>query len=320
MAGGSGKAQTTCGKCGKNIPKSQYSKQCDKCKHWFHLISCTNLNEVDVEVMKKLQNKWFCESCKSRVENEARKSLTASHSQQNTPTAEASDEYNMSSMTEILQQLKELNQEVRDLRNDVKFYADKYDEQLAINTSLSEKIQNMKRDFKKINIELVNLKGKSNLAEKENRKNNVVILGLKNTVNDCKTKPKEVIDKASKVLNFIEPDLALNNVKIKIANNTKENSPIIVSFESFEEKLTFLARRREKGRITSDKCELSGKDPIFINEDMDRDQRELFKEARALRQRGFKFVWARGGNVFVRKIEGSERIKIVSRDDIQNLY
>lgn len=310
-----GKPQCVCGKCRKNITKSQYSKQCEKCKLWFHL-TCARLSEVDAEVIKKLQSKWFCDSCKTITEKEVRKSI--GERKESTPQPSASND-NSTTITEVLRQLFELKREVEGLKVDVQFYSEKYDEQILITKALNEEIKTLKKENGKINMDLAKFKSQTKIKDLEKRQNNIVIMGLKNNCAELKDRPEEVKQKSRKVLSYIDPDLEFENVEIKPVNVEKENTPILVAFKNPQEKNAFLTKRKEKGNITSTKCNLPGSHSIYVNEDMSREQRELFRRARSLRDRGYKFVWSKGGNIYVRRTETSDIVRINCSEDIDEL-
>jgi hypothetical protein len=60
--------------------------------------------------------------------------------------------------------------------------------------------------------------------------------------------------------------------------------------------------------------------PIFVNECLCPERRQVFIRARKERiERGYKFLWVRGGKVFVRKTEGSPAISLETIEDIEKI-
>nr|CAI5828125.1 unnamed protein product [Callosobruchus analis] len=59
--------------------------------------------------------------------------------------------------------------------------------------------------------------------------------------------------------------------------------------------------------------------PIYINEDLSRPTRDIFRKARELRTVGFKYVWCKNSQVYVRKMDGGQAIKINSLSEIESL-
>ncbi|CAH1976769.1 unnamed protein product [Acanthoscelides obtectus] len=49
---------------------------------------------------------------------------------------------------------------------------------------------------------------------------------------------------------------------------------------------------------------------LYINEDLPKALRDIFKYARDLKRGGFKYVWCRNGHVYVRKEDVGAVVKI----------
>lgn len=306
-----------CGKCESNVTKTQLSVQCEKCKVWFHQ-KCTENTEIELKVLKQLNNKWLCEKCKIHTKNEIRRSIEPVNMRFSDSTATSTK--NENDFKEYFEELKaELKGDLRDLKNDLKFYADQYELQKTQNAAFSEEIKILKNENAQIKLELQKLKRQFTEQDKEQRTRNIIIMGINSTSEDSKSRPNEVIKKSEKVLKYIEPNLAMSDVKIKIINHNKNNSPIMVICKTTELKNKIMENRKTLGKVTGDKCGIDSQSTIFLNEDMTSEQRTLFKEARALRNNGFKYVWTKAGKVYARKNENSEANRITCLEDIHTL-
>lgn len=298
-----------CGKCDTNITKTKASAQCEKCKKWMHA-NCAGLSDVDLEVLRDLNNKFYCEECKSLVTNRVRRSMILSDNAVSKST---------NSNEDIMESIKGLREEIRDLRYDLKFYAEQYEVQKEKNTMFGNEIRLLKRENEEIKTELRKLKGQYLTKENENRITNVIVMGIKSTAEEVGFSPDNVIHKTEKVLKYIDSEMNLNNVQIKLLSPLKANTPVLVTFKSVEDKHKLLKKRKSKGKIVGDRCGLTETNPIFINEDMSKETRELYASARTLRNKGYKYIWAKDGRIFARQDDNAKLIRINSLDDIEGI-
>lgn len=321
---GSKRKYDKCFICVGNITKSHFSVQCDKCKESFHQ-KCIEITEMELEVLKKLSNKWLCKGCNVHTRNEIRKSMgdfsnNKRTGSQNPESESLSDPTQGSSKhDEIIENLKELKAEVRDLKKDLQFYADQYEIQKKKNAEFTGEIEKLKCENNKLGMEMARLRGQQDFQGLEQRASNLILVGINSSIEEVKNRPAELKQKTEKVLKYVVPNLPMDRVTIKILSQFRDNSPIMVTLNSADLRESILEGRRNKGHITNDKCGLTGNNPIFINEDMTRETRELYREARLLRNKGIKYVWAKNGKIFVRKGDNQKAIHIKSHEDIKSL-
>ncbi|CAH0562828.1 unnamed protein product [Brassicogethes aeneus] len=260
---------------------------------------CTVVTEEDQEVLKKLKIRWICDPC---TYSEVRKSLNNVAS----PTKE-----NDKAQKIIMASLDELKKEVRDLRYDLKFYAEKYEEQQKKNLHFDTEIEALKVENAKIMKELSRIKGKHD--NNDLRIKNIIMMGIKSSTDETEKNPDEIKQRASKVLSFIDPNHNISIDDIRLINK-KENTPILVSCKTLEQKLNFMKRRKGQNH-----CGFSGSNNIFLNEDLSKENRELLKKARSLRDKEYKYVWTVAGKIYVRKEDKSEKIRIFDESDLAKL-
>jgi hypothetical protein len=96
---------------------------------------------------------------------------------------------------------------------------------------------------------------------------------------------------------------------------------LIIRFKSKEIKDNFM--KREKGTIirVKDICgeETNNNNIIYINEDLPYETRALSYETRQMKKEGFKFVWTKGGIIYLRETESSPIHRINSLTDLTRL-
>lgn len=123
----------------------------------------------------------------------------------------------------------------------------------------------------------------------------------------------------NKILKKISiPDEAVADAK-EISGSATSSTFLVRFFnqrtrtEVLEKKRGIVLTRKEYSIDNSDQ-------KIFINEDLNKDTSELFKQARNLHTSGFKYVWVKNGNIYVRKDDGIKPIKINNADDLKPLF
>ena len=310
--------KAVCPTCKKNITKQHFAVQClENCKQWYHL-HCANLTEVDLEVMKKTNNKWFCLACKKKIENKVRTEINESNVRKSIGIV--SETLDTNSYSELTECIRELKLEIRDLKKDIKFYAEQYEEQRAKNDEFQREIQDLKSNNLRLNEEIDRLKGQAARHERVGRQANIVIVGVEYQIGEGINVSNMINPKVEKILKYVSPNLNRSDVVIKVSNMRKENCPVIVEFKSKEVKKQFLEDRKQKGKVTTTDCGLAGESlPLYFNEDLNAEERRLFKKARELKTHGFKYVWVRDNNILVRQADTSAIIRIKSDDDIEKL-
>lgn len=164
------------------------------------------------------------------------------------------------------------------------------------------------------------MKGIASRQDKVGRSANLVVVGVKYGVEEGINVPHLVVPKVEKVLKHVCPNLKRSDIVIKLANTRKENCPVIVEFKNKDDKKAFLEERKNKGKITAANCGLQGENTaIYFNEDLSPEERSLFRKARELKEKGFKYVWAKNGNVLVRQSDDSAIIRIKKESDVDGL-
>lgn len=168
------------------------------------------------------------------------------------------------------------------------------------------RIQALEKEVKKLN--------KNNAREEQEvRKHNLVFLGIRTTEANCS-------EDIQKVLTALNVNIQKQDYKTKLLPSEKPEKPIIVTFKNEETPKTIMENRKKKGTLTVKDCNMGNSNTrIFVNEDLSREQRQIFHGARRLKNQGYKYVWCKGGRIFVRKGDESEIICIRDISQVQSL-
>lgn len=94
-----------------------------------------------------------------------------------------------------------------------------------------------------------------------------------------------------------------------------------MTFENRQQKESFL-KANKKERITTKDLGFDDKqfiEPIYIDQDLTKRKQDLHKKARLFKkEKQYKFLWVKDGNIYLRKNEESKPLMISHEDDLKN--
>lgn len=152
---------------------------------------------------------------------------------------------------QIRKEQEECRQEIKKIRDD--------------NKALREENQELKTENKEIKVKLGELSGKIEWLEKEKKKNNVVVMGLKIDTKD----PNELKETMESMM---QKELEVE-VKVKMAHKLGERV-CLVEFEREMDKVIVMKNKHKLKNNTSEK--------IYINDDMTKKEKEKERQIRNL--------------------------------------
>nr|CAI5849753.1 unnamed protein product [Callosobruchus analis] len=148
------------------------------------------------------------------------------------------------------------------------------------NKKLKREQEHLKNRVGEMEKEVAAMKKKLSVSEMEGRKNNV--MSGTNGDKDAETNVKKVLSKLD-----IEEDIC--KITVLPTSNTK-NAVIIVGLPREELKKQALEKRKSIA-LTHQACGISEQNKkIYVNEDLPRETREIYKKARELRAAGYRYV------------------------------
>lgn len=196
----------------------------------------------------------------------------------------------------------------------------KYDEFLIHNKQIEEKCNYLSNENTKLKEEVAELKSRVHNNEQILREKNVEIHGI----------PFEKEENLGNIIKHIAEnfDIPLQERDIdcmyRIKNtrraNNKNAEPIIVTFMKKETKEKFMSSRRRRSVYAKEIGFGNSQNQIYVNEHLTSRNKELLWNARNIRkERNYKYVWYNHGNIYLRKNDNSEIIRINDKTDLAKL-
>lgn len=192
-----------------------------------------------------------------------------------------------------------------------------YDEILKEVVENRKKISEVEKENKYLIMEILNLKSSVKLLNDVRVKNDCIVNGLK--VAEGATAVDSVIELSKSVGVDIVPqniDIAyfLCSKKVLNKNNRKEDEKksVVVKFASKSSKDKLMAA---KSKLKENESTSS----VFVNDFLSRETLSLLSYARALKEVGYQFVFARNGRVFYKRSEISRPQVIKSEEEVDEL-
>lgn len=128
-------------------------------------------------------------------------------------------------------------------------------------------------------------------------------------------------NKAIKVLKYINDDFTEESFDSLSIIKPKNKTPVMrISFKHKNMVAVLLKRRKEKGLLDSTIYGINNKkEKIYVNEEIDKETYQLFKESNKCKLKGYKYVWHSNGSVVIRKNDGGQAIRIKDNLYLQEL-
>lgn len=316
---------TKCVNCEKPITKTHEKIQCaGECKGWYHQ-GCSRLTiEEYRNYERKIGEKWICNRClESDSESEPDDYSEDDSSSNGRKQKRKSEKFNFN----IFDNPKPTNKQIFDT---MKNMFEEIQKSLTFNGSI---IEDLRADLKKITEEnrklkkeqailrnkvadleqeIIQIRSSDNDERNEDRLKNIVMVGLKGDQNAKKD--------VTKILNYLKIEISEQNYEVKILPSKESKKPVLVTFSEKAIRDKVLLQRKSVSLDTNTCGITSGNtSKIFLNEDLSKHSRELFKKARELKKHGFKYVWCKDGNIFVRKDDNGPIKKMLTACQISNL-
>lgn len=228
--------------------------------------------------------------------------------------------HNSSDSEPELGKLEELTQTIRELTRSVEFMANVLEDMKTEIKELRRSSREEAKERETMKERIRQLEEAVDRNERERIKNNIIITGIdKQEGRGGEEKTSDVVESVLKGMHVkIEKG---DIISCKRKEGRHDHSPIAVELSSKDAKEKILIARRKVRSIKTDECGLKGDvREIYINEQLTALKTNLFYQARQIKKdKKYKFVWTREGNVYMRKMEDEKKIHIKNVDDLERI-
>lgn len=201
-------------------------------------------------------------------------------------------------------------------------------EQVDLRTSLDKKnkeIDELQNSKLQLQTEIANLSNRLSVLEKISRDKNIEIHGLQENRNEnlkhlfnnlCNTinisVPEDDIQTCRRVAKSDKTSLRPRNVLITLSS-PRIRDYILAEVTKFN--------KSHKEKLNTSHFGIEGmKNKVYVSEHMSLECKKLYKEARMFgKEKQFKFVWVKRGNIFIKKKDDSTAILIRNRNCLETL-
>lgn len=308
---------SSCGvpSCTKSMSGKGFKITCGECNKCFHG-SCVSISKSDLDYLNSENLQWRCLPCQTERRRSMRFETSASsgsvtledimqtlkviQDEQRQTKKEFNDSYEL-----LYKKIDDANTSLEQHRKEMQEYSAKMDKLEAENMVLRKQITQLETRFEEV--------------EQYTRKNCVEIQGIP------KEKNEDVVDIVQKVGDMVGFKIETNMIDNchRLYSKQDGSAPgIIVKFTRFLDKEEFLAKKRAKRELSTRYMGLKSDIRIFVNESLSPARRKLHFLARgAKKEKGYTFLWTRGGKIFMRKnADVSSKVITINRpEDLDKL-
>lgn len=212
---------------------------------------------------------------------------------------------------------KEIKMDLREFERSLSFTTDKMDEVLVEIKKLKERQVDLENENKMLREKMMKMENSVEELEQYSRNRNIQIDGIP-CVKD-ENLEKLVQDIATQI------DVEITGGEIDVVHRipsryNKNPEPIVVQFLSRKKRDEMIEKGKKK-KINTTNLNISGpQKPVFINEHLTVQRKRLLYEAKIKKnEMNFKYVWSKGGKVFMRKTDTSNVIQLNSLEQLNKL-
>uniref|UniRef100_A0A8D9B304 FP protein C-terminal domain-containing protein n=1 Tax=Cacopsylla melanoneura TaxID=428564 RepID=A0A8D9B304_9HEMI len=243
------------------------------------------------------------------------------------------DEEKEDCMDELMNEMKKLSKEFGSMKKDMKKDMKDFEKTLEFNSGklddlmdkmsqmqrtmneMKDKQEKMETENRELKKRVKDLETSNEDLEQYSRIRNLQLDGLpKANEEDLEEMVKEMGKKVGMIIKNEDID-AIHRIPTRSTTNVE---PVIVQFTTRKMRDTLLKKTKET-RINTTDIKISGpQKPIFINEHLAPKRKQLLMQAKVKKNdKNYKFLWTKGGKIFVRKSESSRVIPIRTLDDLE---
>ncbi|XP_073820347.1 uncharacterized protein [Musca autumnalis] len=265
-----------CVQCKTPVLENEEAIDCDICKRMFHW-QCTQLNKLELERLVDNDSlEYKCHICEPRNNGS---------------------------------ELKTILQEMREMKETIKFMSSQYDQILTGVKKNTIKIKTLQKQNKRLNEHVNKLQTTVNFLNNQRVQNNCIINGVNA---DANTQPIDVVLKIVSKAGCVIDEKEIDDAYFINRNMQTSKTAVVVKFANKKSKALFM---KDKKNLKDD-AELKN---VFVNDFLTKDTLELLKYAKSLKTLGYKYIYTRDGKIFTRKDTNARSIQLRSLDDVDNI-
>lgn len=187
---------------------------------------------------------------------------------------------------------------------------------LATVQALTETVKNLE---KKLEQALSQQKQRPNGSDKVKSPKSRLVSFTINGVPEKKYKdPREIVEKVIKTIDHTNT-LDSSAVVKKLSSKDNARPPVIlISLNSDSESLSTLKQLKRR-KLSGQDIDIPNCEQIFVNESYPTQVYKLLKEAKKLKQHGYRFVWVQNNRVLVRLEENSPVVQIKDTNHLESI-
>lgn len=340
---------SNCSGCGNPILDRHYMK-CSRCKNSFDLL-CINISkDIFDRFSQSYKDDWLCPSCVCALPKgnntltpvrivKSSSNLNDKYICSNVNTARGSrpqgvksknTKYDsqpntdlgilMSELHLLRQELAEVKEQNREIKNQMTTLSDNLSKAVQEH---SNKIQNAEREIVTLRASVGLLQQQIASRDQDNLRNDLEIVGVAEQNSESL---QQIVLVTSQKLGIPLSESDIDDVfrvgpkgsKLrKSSSTTVLPRPIVVRLLRRRKADELLKAAKNKRSLTSVDIVDGQPTPLYINERLTKENRQLFRQARIrTKEYKFRYCWVRSGNIFVRKAEGKPAIRIFSPIDL----
>lgn len=213
---------------------------------------------------------------------------------------------------------KEIKMQLKEFEKSLNFTSEKIDDVLEKMDQMQERQILLERDNAILKDKVKTMGKALEELEQYTRNRNIQIDGILKTKDEnLEQMVKEIGSKMNVEIKEGEIDVVH---RIQTRSN-KQPEPIIVQFTTRRKRDEIIIKAREN-RMNSTELNMPGpKRDVYINEHLTQQRKKLLYEAKQKKKElNYKYVWTRGGKVFMRKTDNSNVITLHSIEDLDNVH
>lgn len=298
-----------CISCFKLLSRDNVNLKCSVCEHRYHVGKCSGVTKSALKNMTtETFEFWVCSTCK--VHEDRQSGVSGNENSVMPPLLGEPEPVGVAAeIAEMNKKLTSVLEKVTKLETTL----EKYDELLKRSEHQEKEIAELTAKTTQLEViiseqtcEITNLKVVINKTEQYSRRKNIEIHGVKQSENE------NVLDLVKSLSEKLElPPITEHSVEAVHRLRTREGrvAPILVRFTERNTRDLWIKKRVALKR-----------DGVYVNENLTATTKNLLWVTKnKARDKEYKFIWVKNGQIFVRQKEGAAVIRIESEADLNKL-